>query len=89
MIVSRIALFFLGLSLAVSPALAKHAPLPVATPSLPTVVNPDPAVAPENVVYLDLSNGGRVTLRLAARARRSCPLSTIFYFATKHFSVLH
>ena len=64
MIVSRIALFFLGLSLAVSPALAKKVPPIVAAPSLPTVVNPDPAVAPENVVYLDLSNGGRVTLRL-------------------------
>ena len=62
--VSRIALFFLGLSLAVSPALAKQAPLLVVTPTLPTVVNPDPAVAPENVLYLDLSNGGRVTVRL-------------------------
>ena len=65
MIVSRIALFFLGLSLAVSPALAKKAPLPPAAPiMLPTAVNPDPGVEPENVVYLDLSNGGRVTLRL-------------------------
>jgi cyclophilin family peptidyl-prolyl cis-trans isomerase len=64
MIVSRIALLFLGLSLAVSPALARHGPPPVAVPTLPTIVNPDPAVAPENVVYLDLSNGGRVTLRL-------------------------
>jgi peptidylprolyl isomerase len=65
MIVSRIALFFLGLSLAVSPALAKKAPPPVAAPiTLPTVVNPDPSVEPENIVYLDLSNGGRVALRL-------------------------
>jgi len=65
MIVSRIALFFLGLSLAVSPALAKKAPPPLAAPvTLPTVVNTDPTVEPENVVYLDLSNGGRVTLRL-------------------------
>ena len=64
MIASRIALFFLGLSLAVSPALAKR-PLPMAaTPVLPTVVNPDPAVQPENVLFLDLSNGGRVTIRL-------------------------
>ena len=65
MIVSRIALFFLGLSLVVSPAQAKKAPPPLAPVSaLPTVVNPDSAVAPDNVVYLDLSNGGRVTLRL-------------------------
>ena len=64
MIASRIALFFLGLALAASPALAKQAPPPPAAPSLPTIVNQDPAVAPENVVYLDLSNGGRVTLRL-------------------------
>ena len=65
MIASRIALFFVGLSLAVSPALAKK-PLPVtaAPVALPTVVNPDPTVSPENVVYLDLSNGGRVTIRL-------------------------
>ena len=63
MISSRIALFFLGLSLAASPALAADVPLPISRP-LPTIVNPDPAVAPENIVYLDLSNGGRVTLRL-------------------------
>ncbi|MEO7739100.1 MAG: peptidylprolyl isomerase [Novosphingobium sp.] len=45
--------------------MAKKAPPPLAPVSiLPTVVNPDPTVAPENVVYLDLSNGGRVTLRL-------------------------
>ena len=64
MIASRIALFFLGLALAASPALAKQAPPPPAAPALPTIVNQDPTVAPENVVYLDLSNGGRVTLRL-------------------------
>ena len=63
MISSRIALFFLGLSLTLSPALAKKAPPPVA-PSMPTLVSQDPTVAPENVLYLDLSNGGRVTIRL-------------------------
>ena len=63
MISRRNILFFLGLSLAAAPLQAKDVP-PPAVSSLPTVVNPDPAVAPENVVYLDLSNGGRVTLRL-------------------------
>jgi cyclophilin family peptidyl-prolyl cis-trans isomerase len=64
MISSRIALFVLGIALAASPALAKQAPLPPAAPALPTIVSADPTVAPENVVHLDLSNGGRVTLRL-------------------------
>ena len=64
MIVSRITLFFLGLSLAISPALAKKAPPLALAPLLPTIVSPDPAVAPENVLYLDLSNGGRVAIRL-------------------------
>ncbi len=63
MTASPIRLFLLSLCLAASPALAKDVP-PPAAPALPTVVNPDPAVAPENVVFLDLSNGGRVTLRL-------------------------
>ncbi len=49
--------------LAAMPAAAKPKAPPPA-PSLPTVVDPDPAHDPENVVYLDLSNGGRVTLRL-------------------------
>jgi cyclophilin family peptidyl-prolyl cis-trans isomerase len=63
MITSRRTLFFLGLALAASPALAKQAGVPY-TPPLPTIVNADPTVSPEDVVYLDLSNGGRVTLRL-------------------------
>ena len=63
MISSRIGLFFLSLALAASPAPAKEAPPPPA-PVLPTIVNPDPAIAPENVLHLDLSNGGRVTMRL-------------------------
>lgn len=36
---------------------------PAAT-TLPTVVNPDPAVDPDNVLLLYLSNGGKVTIRL-------------------------
>ena len=59
----RIALFFIGLSLAAAPVYAKEAPLP-AKPVLPTVVDINPTSAPENVLNLDLSNGGRVTLRL-------------------------
>ena len=63
MTISSIRLFFAGLVLAASPALAQDARPPVSR-SLPALVNSDPAVAPENVVQLDLSNGGRVTLRL-------------------------
>lgn len=59
LIVSSIAAFLL----AGMPAAAKEQAAPVA-PALPTVVNMDPAQDPENVVNLDLSNGGRVTIRL-------------------------
>ena len=53
----------LSLFLAASPAMAKEDPVADA-PVLPTVVNPDPAVQPENVLLLYLSNGGKVTIRL-------------------------
>jgi len=64
---SLIASLILGLSLAASPAMAKKSKLPLpapAAPTLPTVVDPDPTHDPENVVNLDLSNGGRVSIRL-------------------------
>jgi cyclophilin family peptidyl-prolyl cis-trans isomerase len=64
MLVRRLALFFVGLSLAAAPVVAKQAPPPPAKPALPTVVDMDVTHSPENVLYLDLSNGGRVTLRL-------------------------
>jgi cyclophilin family peptidyl-prolyl cis-trans isomerase len=59
----------LGLSLVCAPALArgKHTPATPSTPALPTlstVVDPDPSHDPENVMFLDLSTGGRVTIRL-------------------------
>jgi cyclophilin family peptidyl-prolyl cis-trans isomerase len=45
-----------------APALAKdNAP---ATPRLSAVVDPDPTHDPDDVLLLDLSNGGRVTIRL-------------------------
>ncbi len=54
---------FLGLSLVAAPALArKAAPAPAKT--YPTVVDPNPAHDPQDVLFLDLSNGGRVTIRL-------------------------
>ncbi len=54
-----------GLSLMAVPALAKDKQ-PVAPPPvvLSAAVNPDPAVEPENILALDLSNGGRVLIRL-------------------------
>ena len=57
----------MGAALVSAPAFAKKsdpAPAAPATPALSTVVNLDPAHDPENVVYLDLSNGGRVGIRL-------------------------
>ena len=65
MISRRIALMFAGLTLAASPVLAKdNAPPAPAKVALPTIVDPNPANSPENVVVLDLSNGGRVMIRL-------------------------
>ncbi|MFM5931511.1 MAG: peptidylprolyl isomerase [Novosphingobium sp.] len=63
-----IATVMLGLALAASPAMAKKkakeivAEKPVV--AVNTAVNPDVSVEPENVLYLDLSNGGRVAIRL-------------------------
>jgi cyclophilin family peptidyl-prolyl cis-trans isomerase len=54
-----------GLSLLAVPALAKDKqPVVVAAPTLSAAVNPDPAVEPENILALDLSNGGRVLIRM-------------------------
>ncbi len=65
MIRRSIATLAAGLALVAVPALAKDkqpaAPAPV---QLSALVNPDPAVEPENILALDLSNGGRVLIRL-------------------------
>ena len=58
------ALATLSLALAASPALAKKDPPPPAEPVMSAVVDPDPSHDPDNVLLLDLSNGGRVTIRL-------------------------
>ncbi|MFM5907958.1 MAG: peptidylprolyl isomerase [Novosphingobium sp.] len=63
-----IATVMLGLALAASPAMAKKkaketvAEKPAV--AVITAVNADVSVEPENVLYLDLSNGGRVAIRL-------------------------
>jgi cyclophilin family peptidyl-prolyl cis-trans isomerase len=56
----------LGLSLACSPAQARHAKLVITAPpsTLSAVVDPDPSHDPDNVLFLDLSGGQRVTIRL-------------------------
>lgn len=54
----------LGLSLLASPAFAKKDEVVPAKPVLSAVVDADPTHDPENVLFLDLSNGGRVTIRL-------------------------
>ena len=55
----------LGLSLAAVPAFAKaKPPVAPAAPALSSAINPDPTVEPENILALDLSNGGRVLIRL-------------------------
>ena len=54
----------LAFSLFATPALAKKADPVPAKPVLSAVVDADPTHDPENVLFLDLSNGGRVTIRL-------------------------
>lgn len=56
----------IGLALAATPAIAKKQNEPVApvAPALSPVVDTDPTHQPENVLLLDLSDGGRVAIRL-------------------------
>jgi len=55
----------LAIALVAAPALAKKAaPITPAPSNLSAVVDMDPTHDPDNVVYLDLSNGGRVAIRL-------------------------
>ena len=57
----------IGLALVATPALAKKKEDPTPTPpaaALPTFVDPDVTHQPENVLLLDLSDGGRVAIRL-------------------------
>ena len=58
-----LALILSGLSLFASPALAKR-DAPPAKPVLPVAVDADQSRDPESILYLDLSNGGRVAIRL-------------------------
>ena len=54
-----------ALSLAAAPALAKpKAPVTPPPVQMNPVVDPDPSHDPDNVLVLDLSNGGRVLIRL-------------------------
>ena len=62
---STFAAFALGLSLIAAPAFAKDkAPVIPAPAPMSALVSPDPAFEPENILVLDLSNGGRVMIRL-------------------------
>jgi cyclophilin family peptidyl-prolyl cis-trans isomerase len=62
-----IASMVLGLALAATPAYSEEEDAAVAQeskPTLSTAVNPDVAHDPDNVLYLDLSTGQRVAIRL-------------------------
>ena len=56
-------LAYAAAAFAATPALAKDTPLPPAK-TYTFAVDADPTHDPENVLFLDLSNGGRVTIRL-------------------------
>ena len=64
MISRLLAVFAAILALVAVPATAKDKAPAVPMRALPTLVNTDPSVQPENILYLTLSNGGRVTIRL-------------------------
>lgn len=65
MIRAKLSAIALGLALIATPSLAqgKAQPAPAA-PTMSAVINPDPTIEPENILALDLSNGGRVLIRL-------------------------
>ena len=55
----------LALALFAAPALAQDKPaVPAPAPALSSVVDPDITHDPDNILLLDLSNGGRVAVRL-------------------------
>lgn len=55
----------LGVALVAAPAVAKKKePVAPPAPALPTVIDTDASHDPENVLLLDLSDGGRVAIRL-------------------------
>jgi cyclophilin family peptidyl-prolyl cis-trans isomerase len=58
------ALLAFGLSLITTPALAQKQSATPAPAPMSAVVSLDPAFEPENILVLDLSNGGRVMIRL-------------------------
>jgi cyclophilin family peptidyl-prolyl cis-trans isomerase len=65
----RFAAVSLGLAAALAtvsaPVLAQDQAAPTPAPAaMSAVVNPDPTHDPDNILLLDLSNGGRVTIRL-------------------------
>lgn len=64
----RLIVALFALSFVIQPAFAKKNKLDEAaastTPVLPIAVDTNPADDPDNVLYLDLSNGGRVAIRL-------------------------
>ncbi len=65
MIRAKLTAVAMGLALIATPGLAKDKAQPAqAASALSAVINPDPAVEPENILVLDLSNGGRVLIRL-------------------------
>ncbi len=52
----------LSLSFVASPLAAKDEPAPA--PAIATLVDPSLEADPDNILLLDLSNGGRVAIRL-------------------------
>ncbi|MFN5782401.1 MAG: peptidylprolyl isomerase, partial [Novosphingobium sp.] len=64
MIRTKLYAAIMGLALIATPAVAQNKDAAPGAPALSALISLDPKVEPENILALDLSNGGRVLIRL-------------------------
>lgn len=64
MIRTKLYAAIMGLALIATPAVAQNKDAVPGAPALSALISLDPKVEPENILALDLSNGGRVLIRL-------------------------
>lgn len=64
MIRTKLYAAIMGIALIATPAVAQNKDAAPGAPALSALISLDPKVEPENILALDLSNGGRVLIRL-------------------------